>query len=182
MQTQYTFEPFGATTTSGATSSNAAQFTGRENDGTGLYAYRARNYSPRLHRFVSEDPLGLTGGVNVFVYAANAPTVYTDPFGLKPSPGFGQPPGGPREDLVGRAVQEDLVGQADQAPVRMAVAPEVIRVAATHLIEIRAGETASLSSIDSSGTSGTQIELCPEWSLLLASPLDWAQERRRDSF
>jgi len=62
--------------------------------GTGLYFYRARYYHPQLQRFVSEDPLGLGGGVNVFAYAANAPTVYTDPFGLKPSPGFGQPPSG----------------------------------------------------------------------------------------
>jgi hypothetical protein len=36
MQTQYTFDPFGATTASGPSSSNALQFTGRENDGTGL--------------------------------------------------------------------------------------------------------------------------------------------------
>jgi hypothetical protein len=31
----YTFEPFGATVVSGAMSTNVAQFTGRENDGTG---------------------------------------------------------------------------------------------------------------------------------------------------
>jgi hypothetical protein len=41
LQTQYTYEPFGATVTSGAASANPAQFTGRENDGTGLYYYRA---------------------------------------------------------------------------------------------------------------------------------------------
>ena len=45
VQTSYTLEPFGATTVSGAASTNAAQFTGRENDGTGLYYYRARFYS-----------------------------------------------------------------------------------------------------------------------------------------
>ncbi len=93
VQTQYTFEPFGTTTASGVTTTNAMQFTGRENDGTGLYAYRARFYSPALQRFISEDPLDVAGGLNVFAYAANAPTVYTDPSGLKPSPGFGQPPG-----------------------------------------------------------------------------------------
>jgi RHS repeat-associated protein len=29
----------------------------RENDGTGLYYYRARYYSPELQRFISQDPI-----------------------------------------------------------------------------------------------------------------------------
>jgi len=36
-------------------SSNPFQYTGRENDGTGLYYYRAQYYAPKLHRFLSED-------------------------------------------------------------------------------------------------------------------------------
>jgi RHS repeat-associated protein len=39
-------------------SANPAQYTGRENDGTGLYYYRGRYYSPTLQRFASQDPLG----------------------------------------------------------------------------------------------------------------------------
>ncbi len=58
VQTEYTYEPFGATTIIGASDGNSFQFTGRENDGTGLYHYRARYYSPGFHRFISEDPLG----------------------------------------------------------------------------------------------------------------------------
>lgn len=42
--TEYTYEPFGATTETGATSGNTFQYTGRENDGSGLYYYRARYY------------------------------------------------------------------------------------------------------------------------------------------
>jgi RHS repeat-associated protein len=75
VQTQYTFEPFGATTLSGATSTSTAQFTGRDNDGTGLYYYRARFYHPGLQRFISEDPLGFGGGLNAFAYAGNADDV-----------------------------------------------------------------------------------------------------------
>ena len=93
VQTSYTFEPFGATTVSGAGSANAVQFTGRENDGTGLYYYRARYYQPQLNRFVSEDPLGLAAGPNVFAYVDNHPTGFVDPYGLKPSLAFGGPPG-----------------------------------------------------------------------------------------
>jgi YD repeat-containing protein len=54
VQTSYTYEPFGNTTASGASSANPFQFTGRENDGTGLYFYRARYYSPTLQRFVGQ--------------------------------------------------------------------------------------------------------------------------------
>jgi RHS repeat-associated protein len=83
LQTHYTFEPFGATTTSGTASANATQFAGRENDGTGLYAYRARFYNPVLQRFVSEDPLEFAGGdANLHAYVANQPTMWRDPSGL----------------------------------------------------------------------------------------------------
>jgi len=40
IQTQYTYEAFGQTTTTGSASTNQRQYTGRENDGTGLYFYR----------------------------------------------------------------------------------------------------------------------------------------------
>jgi hypothetical protein len=40
--TSYKYEPFGATTLGGASNTNPNQFTGRENDGNGLYYYRAR--------------------------------------------------------------------------------------------------------------------------------------------
>ena len=46
IQTSYVYEPFGNTTASGASSTNPYQFTGREDDGTGSYFYRARYYSP----------------------------------------------------------------------------------------------------------------------------------------
>ncbi len=62
IQTSYTYEPFGHTTVSGASSTNPFQFTGRENDTTGLYYYPARYYSPSAQRFVSQDPLGFAGG------------------------------------------------------------------------------------------------------------------------
>lgn len=83
VQTQYTFAPFGATTASGA-SNNAAQFTGRENDDTGLYAYRARYYSPLMQRFISEDPLSFASGqLNLYGYVGNTPTRFRDPLGLQ---------------------------------------------------------------------------------------------------
>ena len=77
--TQHTYEPFGKTTSSGATSNNSSQYTGRENDGTGLYYYRARYYSPTLQRFISEDPAGFAAGdTNLYAYVGNNPIDWRD--------------------------------------------------------------------------------------------------------
>ena len=82
IQTFYTYEPFGNTAMSGAASANPFQFTGRENDGTGSYFYRARYYNPTLSRFVSEDPIGLAGGsTDLYSYVGNSPTNRVDPSG-----------------------------------------------------------------------------------------------------
>ena len=81
-QTEYTYEPFGNTSTVGAASGNSSQYTGRENDGTSLYYYRARYYSPTLQRFISEDPMDFAAGeTNLYSYVANSPCNYTDPSG-----------------------------------------------------------------------------------------------------
>ena len=82
IRTQYNYSPFGETEIIGEPSDNPFQYTGRENDGTGLYYYRARYYSPRLKRFVSEDPIGFDGGVNFYVYAGNNTLNLKDSLGL----------------------------------------------------------------------------------------------------
>ena len=83
LQTQYTYEPFGYAVTSGAASTSSYKYTAREDDGTGLYYYRARYYHPRLQRFIAEDPIGFQGGdVNLYAYVAGNPLGNTDPSGL----------------------------------------------------------------------------------------------------
>ncbi|MDH5669368.1 MAG: RHS repeat-associated core domain-containing protein [Nitrospira sp.] len=62
LQTQYTYEPFGFVSQTGAASTSSYKFTGREDDGSGLMYYRARYYHPRLQRFIAEDPIGFSGG------------------------------------------------------------------------------------------------------------------------
>ena len=62
LQTQYTYEPYGKPTQSGASSSNAFQYTGRENDNTGLAYYRARLAKPiQLPLNAIEPPLLRSG-------------------------------------------------------------------------------------------------------------------------
>ena len=86
MQTQYSYEPFGKTTASGASNTSTFEYTGRENDGTGLYYYRARYYHPTLQRFISEDPLDFgAGDANLYSYVGDSPANEVDPSGQSPA-------------------------------------------------------------------------------------------------
>ena len=49
---------------------------------TKLYYMRARYYDPQLGRFLSEDPVGIAGGLNLYAYAGNDPVNQRDPSGL----------------------------------------------------------------------------------------------------
>jgi RHS repeat-associated protein len=82
--TSFAYEPYGKTTQTGTTTGNSQQYTGRENDATGLYYYRARYYSPSASRFISEDPIGFNGGANAYAYVGGNPFGYVDPIGHNP--------------------------------------------------------------------------------------------------
>ena len=82
IKTSYNYSPFGKKQSIGVTSNNPFAFTGREDDGTGYYYYRARYYSPDQKRFISEDPLGFGGGdTNLQAYVGNSPIDFNDPSG-----------------------------------------------------------------------------------------------------
>ena len=81
----YAYSPYGEVVAIGEDEANPVQYTGRENDASGLYYYRARYYDPVLKRFISEDPIGLDGGINTHAYVQGNPVSYIDPEGLRGS-------------------------------------------------------------------------------------------------
>lgn len=83
-QSQTAYSPYGEATTSGDDQGNSTEYTARENDGTGVYFYRARYFDPVLKRFVSEDPIGVDGGVNLYAYVDGNPISFVDPEGKLP--------------------------------------------------------------------------------------------------
>ncbi len=80
---EYHYSPWGEAEVEREGVSQPYRFTGREWDAeVGLYYYRARYYDPQLGRFLSEDPIGLAGGINPYAYAENDPVNNADPSGL----------------------------------------------------------------------------------------------------
>jgi len=82
-QSSAAYSPHGETIITGDDQSNSSEYTARENDDTGLYFYRARYYDPILKRFISEDPVGTVGGLNLYAYVDGNPAGKTDPLGLQ---------------------------------------------------------------------------------------------------
>jgi RHS repeat-associated protein len=77
-----TYDSFGNKLSSNL--STRYQYTGRESDETtGLMYYRARFYDPQIGRFISEDPIGFAGGINLYAYVKSNPVLYRDPTGLQ---------------------------------------------------------------------------------------------------
>ena len=84
IDTSYTYDAFGGTSVTRTSNANEFQYTGRENEGNGLYFYRNRYYAPLFGRFISEDPLGFEGsGTNFYAYAFDSPPNFRDPLGLQ---------------------------------------------------------------------------------------------------
>jgi RHS repeat-associated protein len=78
--TACTYDPYGGLQT--GVSNGGFAFTGREWDPeTSLYYYRASYYDPNAGRFLSEDPIGIRGGINLYQYAWANPVVFSDPDG-----------------------------------------------------------------------------------------------------
>ena len=81
----YEYDPFGTTLTASGTAAAANPFrfsTKYTDDETTLLYYGYRFYSPYLGRWLTRDPIGEEGGVNLYNFALNSPTGVIDPYGL----------------------------------------------------------------------------------------------------
>ncbi|HET7025888.1 MAG TPA: RHS repeat-associated core domain-containing protein [Gemmatimonadales bacterium] len=88
MATYIDHGPFGEPQNAGGTINTGgdvqAGFTGAGGtpNGLGLVYLRNRWYDPGTGRFLTQDPIGLAGGLNLYAYAGNNPSSFSDPFGL----------------------------------------------------------------------------------------------------
>jgi RHS repeat-associated protein len=93
VQERYIYDPYGQPTVLDPSwnTRSASSFAwvylhqgGRYDTSTGLYAFRQRDYSPTLGRWIQLDPMGFTSGdINCYRYVANDPLSAVDPEGLK---------------------------------------------------------------------------------------------------
>jgi RHS repeat-associated protein/uncharacterized repeat protein (TIGR01451 family) len=82
----YRYMPFGEARTITAAMPNPFTFAGNAGviqTATGLFSMRARDYSPAIGQFTSQDPIGLEGGdANLRRYVGNSPLSSLDPLGF----------------------------------------------------------------------------------------------------
>jgi len=79
------YTPFGGAVPSIQTVENPFRFPGQYYDSeTGLHYNYFRYYNPQTGRYITPDPIGLEGGINLFSYVAGNPITLTDRSGLDP--------------------------------------------------------------------------------------------------
>ncbi|MDD6487494.1 MAG: hypothetical protein PUF61_11160, partial [Spirochaetales bacterium] len=82
VQADYSYDAFGSPYLGNLENDIGFGYCGKVYDnGTGLYDYGFRDYSPNSARFTTVDPI--RDGANWFSYVVNDPVNYVDPFGLK---------------------------------------------------------------------------------------------------
>lgn len=77
------YQPFGRAALSTETVTNNFRFPGQYYDAeTGLHYNCHRYYNPSTGRYLTPDPIGLEGGINLYSYVSNNTICFVDPYGL----------------------------------------------------------------------------------------------------
>ena len=150
-QEAFGYWAFGETQATTGTPISRLKYTGREDDGTGLYQYRARYYDPSIGRFISEDPKGFAAGANFYAYVHNNPLNASDPSGMLDlgfAAGFHLPvsPG----VAVGPVFSSQVTGYSNNPSAPLTSNPTTVDIAVGVIADI--GVQAKISDI--SGTGG----------------------------
>ena len=83
------YSPFGKVDVTVNQIDNNTRFPGQYFDSeTGLHYNWHRFYDPETGRYISADPIGLAGGINLYAYVENDPVNAVDPDGLRSYTGF----------------------------------------------------------------------------------------------
>jgi RHS repeat-associated protein len=85
LMAKYLYDPYGNILSQSGplADANVYRFSSKEfHANSGLIYYLYRFYDPNLQRWLSRDPIGEAGGINLYRFCHNAGLIYVDPFGL----------------------------------------------------------------------------------------------------
>jgi len=90
---KYSYDAFGKVLSQTETITNPFKYVGAMgvmDEGNGLFYMRARYYDPSTGRFISKDPIGWAGGLNLYGYVGGNPVNFVDPSGLQSNQSWAQ--------------------------------------------------------------------------------------------
>lgn len=109
VRARYSYDPYGRISKVSGDLEADFGFTGfyrHQASGLNLTMYRA--YDPELGRWLSRDPIEEEGGLNLYGYAKNAPSILTDSWGLFIDLILEPPPLVPRPFIPPEMIQETI--------------------------------------------------------------------------
>ncbi|GHU10333.1 hypothetical protein AGMMS50225_13530 [Betaproteobacteria bacterium] len=87
----YDYDPYGSLINNPGTAPEFGYAGMQYHAPSGLYLTKYRAYDPRTGRWLSRDPIGEAGGLNLYGYVGGNPVSFFDPLGLAPGQIFGSP-------------------------------------------------------------------------------------------